>query len=184
MRGPKPEGVPSTLELLLVHMTRKEFKLCYAICFLADGAEEFRGVVDLKPYATPGYEGEGEHYWTEYVRRAVRYLSFEHDFRFEYLKAEENFSIHREGEVIEDNNERYEDLLEMRQVSPLDALLTAHGYAEEGRIGIPVEVWREAVDLMRQSMNAADAVTDPDKLEAWMHNADQALAQLGVWRTH
>ena len=175
------------MEHLLVHLTQPEFKLLFAIAFLADGSEEFADEFQLQRYSSPGWEDSFE--WTEWLKRGVRYLTFEHGFEFEFLVTEDNGSIHRRGDEIEPRNAVY--VLAFRElklsgqlkgISYLDALKTALSMIEHGRLALPLEMFREAIEMVEQAIEYQNSTVDPEKMKRWTKIQDQALASIGVLR--
>ncbi len=175
--APKPK--PSLLELLLVHLTRQEFKICFAVDFLADGAEEFEGhFPDMKSFSSPGWENSEA--WVEHLRRVIRYLALDLHYEFEYLEVFQNGSIRRRGDVIEPKNVLYAVALLTNDVNFLAALRTAARHATS--IGLPREPFLEAVDMIEGAVNARVATIDPERHKQWEAEMDVVLASIGVAR--
>ena len=171
---------PSLLELLLVHLERSEFKVLFAILFLADGSEEFETEFDLERYSSPGWEDSTA--WAELLRRGMRFMALEKGYRFRFLEVWDNGSITRRGDEIEPRNARYLAGLVSNQVSYLDALYTALHFCERGLLNMEPTMFREAIDYVQQAIEHQEGTMDPEKMQAFVDYQDEALASLDIVR--
>ncbi len=79
---------------LFEFLSRPEFKMCFALAWVSDAAD-YRGVypLDSDNYRTPGSPPGKAEFWEESIRRAIRYLAFEHGYVFEAVRP------HRDGRI-------------------------------------------------------------------------------------
>src|SRR5262245_34932474 len=96
----QPRQPPHVFEFL----THNELRLALSLV-MASKADETRSAYNLSRYATPSLEG-GTDDWTELVLRAIRYLSFEHGFKFRGIVAHRDGRVGAERPICRDN-ERY-----------------------------------------------------------------------------
>ena len=163
-------------------MTRDEVKLCFAIDFIADGAEEFEGVFELQGFSTPKWEQSDS--WVEHLRRVMRYLNFVHEYEFEFVECFENGSIRRRGDFIEPRNVLYTAGLLNNQVNYLSAMKTAERMRrrEPALATLPRNVFREAQDYIEQSIAQGQAMVNPDRHQLWSAEMDECLGSIGIVR--
>jgi hypothetical protein len=85
-------------------LSRDELRLALCVAMAAKSASSYQ-CYPLIEHRTPGYE-EATDDWSELVRRAVRYLHFEHGLKLEALRPRRDGRILSTG-PIEPGNERY-----------------------------------------------------------------------------
>lgn len=168
---------------LFEFLSRLEFKLCWAFAFIeSQGREDYGGALGLDRYATPGQEGQTDS-WLEEVKRAIRWLAFEHGYEFGAVTPYENGSIvcsavlGSDGKptVPEPANRLYVMMLAQGQLpSPLDAVRYAITCATEGPLkSLPVDLLRSVEADIQESLDSMPAM--PPEITAKLHELD-ALA--------
>ena len=182
MKAARPKEDPAPTEDLTLRlfqcMAREEFKLAYAVCFLAD-SEDYGQHCDLTPFATPGCESQGDT-WLESFRRVVRWLSLEHGFVWEGLDPQQDGRIR--ARQVEPRNFIYFNMLATGQSPDIeDALVTAIRLLEERAPAAPVEAFRAALADVRATLATVPGV-DPDAQRQADEFAEQALGIVGVVR--
>jgi hypothetical protein len=164
---------------LFICLTREEFKLCFALAFIEhQGREDYGGAIGLDRYATPGTEALADS-WEEEVKRAIRYLTFDHGFVFEAIRAYENMSI--QGHPIEEGNMVY--VLQMKDgglPNVLSALQQAIAWGEQYP-SLPLDTFRAVERDVQASLESIPRL-DPD-IQASLEELDAAaLDAVGVVR--
>src|SRR5512134_1720291 len=92
-RSPDPlRQRPASVPHLWTFMSREEFALCYGVTFVTRKLE-YLDCYQIDRYPTPGEQGKRNGDVFELVKRAIRFLSFEHGMRFERLVALEGGEI-------------------------------------------------------------------------------------------
>lgn len=90
---------------LFCFLTRDELRLCLCVAMAAKNASSYQ-CYPLFEHKNPGYEDATDD-WAELVRRAARYLHFEHGLKFESLIFKRDGRILSGRGPIEMGNERY-----------------------------------------------------------------------------
>ena len=162
---------------LFEFLTRKEWRVCYAVQFL-DDFEEYADAYDLDRYATPGEEGAPDSY-EESFRRAIRFLAIEHGYEFEAVKPQEDGSIYAESPV-ETRNAMYAILLASGGSPDIPGCL--RDLLAAAPPSLNTEPIREAiheVESVRDEMIRKSEEQRPE-IERELRQRDEALAAWGV----
>lgn len=172
---------PPTAEIrphLVQFLTREEFKVVFAVSFLAD-SEDYGGFFELGAYATPG---ASDTMWEETFRRVIRWLHFEHGFDFAGLMPRPD------GRILADKpicipNFHFWEMLKLGQLpDPVSAIRVALEVLPERCPGFDLEVLRGALADIE---DAAARVRGPEPGEMDQADAfaDLALSAVGIKRT-
>lgn len=173
---------PSALELLIVHLTKREFSLVWSVDQLRDAEEyedEFAAVDD---YATPGFESRSDLY-VERFRRTIRYLTAEWGWVWTWLEPDiESGSIRRKGEGLEPGNAAYLAAMAMAKVDyEVNTRRAAMLAEEEGKERL-ARVLFDAAENISDAVRARIADADPEAFSQFAKQNDEILSSLGVER--
>jgi hypothetical protein len=173
---------PSALELLLVHLTKREFSLVWSVDQLRDSEEYADEFANVDTYATPGFQSRGDLY-VERFRRTIRYLTAERDFQWTWLEPNvETGSIRRIGEGLEPGNAAYEAAMAMAQVDYEVNTKRAALLAEEKGHERLARVLYDAAENISETVRARIAEADPEVFRQFAEQNDELLSSLGVER--
>lgn len=173
---------PSALELLLVHLTKREFSLVWSVDQLRDSEEyetEFGAVDD---YGTPGFESRSDLY-VERFRRTIRYLTAEHGWEWTWLEPDvESGSIRRKGEGLEPGNAAYIAAMSMAKVDYEVNTRRAAMLAEENGNERLARVLHDAAENISDAVRARMRDANPEAFAQFARQNDEVLSSLGVER--
>lgn len=173
-------GVALSEPHLFEFLSRPEFKMCFAVIFIADSAD-YGGVYPINDpgYCTPGtVPGKSAQFWEESFRRAARFLAFEHGYIFEAIRPEQDGRI-LAGHSICPQNKLYAVLLADGGLPHvLSALEDAATHLEFRCPGFDTEPLRAAAADVRQSLEGVKI--DPEKEALREQLRRSAFASLGI----
>lgn len=179
-RKPNPrDSLPTEAELLFQALTQEEFKLVYAVDWLAR-SDDYGVHFPLANFATPGKPADGDGTVAEDFKRVIRWLNFEHGVEFEGVEPWQDGAI--AGTIVCPANLKYFEMLATGMPPDyLSALTTAIQVLEERAPGMNLEIFRAALSDLRLTI-ATRPKGDPEAEVQADRFADAALAAVGVVR--
>jgi len=173
---------PTALELILVHLTKREFSLVWSVDQLRD-SEEYEGEFAMVDhYATPGFQNRGDLY-VERFRRTIRYLTAEWGWEWTWLDPDiESGAIRRKGEGLEPGNAAYEMAMSMAKVDyEVNTRRAAMLAEEEGKEAL-ARVLFDAAENISDAVRARMSDANPEAFKQFSKQNDEILSSLGVER--
>lgn len=168
---------------LFTHLTREEWKLCFALVFL-EASDEFTESYPLAQFASPDSEGRSRDY-IELFQRAIRYLALEHGYSFEGLRVYENGNVAPFSQV-EPRNMAYRHLLASGDLPDLPLLLEtavemARRHAPRLNLGPLRGMYAKVQGDLRQMEDWRKAADPEGEVDAELANLrDQGMRSLGL----
>jgi hypothetical protein len=175
-------GEPKITPHLFEFLSFEEWKLCFSIAFL-EASDLFEASYEIHRYPTPGQEGPTNDF-TELFKRAIRFLSFEHGFRFDALE------VHRDGRLTSSGpicpgNAAFFVLLKDKGLPNLPlAFSVAIELAQERATSLPLEPLREAKLQVDQDRAGALSRADPRAERERARMRRSILDELGYLLPH
>lgn len=159
---------------LFVCMTREEFKLIFAVAFIAS-ADMFEGAYDTERYASEGAMGDN---WIELFKRAIRYLVYDCGAEFQGLEPVDDGAIY--VEPVEERNEAYVYLLGMGKLPNVeDAMRVALEMTPHRAPKLDTEPLREALATIARQKESLRKQMNPEAVRAVMELRNRTLAGSG-----
>jgi hypothetical protein len=164
---------------LFEFLSRPEFKMCFALAWVSDSAD-YRGCypLDNDSYRTPGSLPGKAEFWEESIRRAIRYLAFEHGYVFEAVRPRQDGRIDGREPITPENRFYRLQLADGGLPHILSALEEAARHLEERCPGFDLEPLLAAAADVRQSL--AGIKIDPEKEALREQLRRSAFASLGI----
>jgi hypothetical protein len=158
MSGPAEPTAPPHL---FTFLTREEFKLAFAVAFVAS-TDVFGSSYPLERYRTPGFDAEPS--WEELIRQAVRYLGLERGYEFTSLHPHDDGRI-TSSHQVEPRNAAFVRILEWGSLPDVeDAIRTALAMRTRGSVDLPAEPLEDALEIVRGHLDAARKAVNPEAL--------------------
>lgn len=159
---------------LFVCMTREEFKLIFAVAFIAS-ADLFEGAYDIERYATEGGMSDD---WVELFKRAIRYLVYDCGAEFPGLEPVDDGAIY--VQPIEPRNEAYIYLMGGGRLPDVeDAMRVALELAPHRAPKLDTEPLQEALVTIARQKESLRKQMNPEAVRAIMELRNRTLAGSG-----
>lgn len=162
---------------LFVYLTQEEFKLAYAVSFVAF-SDFFAGAYPLAEYSSPEHDGDT---WEELFRRSIRYLAMVHGVGFNGVH------VNREGvlvehTVVEPRNSMYVTALLSGRLpaDPRYAIQSALSTAQRNIPSLDLDPLRGCLEKIEEQVRTQRAASDPEAMKKRYDHDKEALASIGV----
>lgn len=174
---------------LSTHLTREELLTCWALAYTSM-FEDYEDAYPLDRYASIGLEGTTNAFG-EHLRRAVRYLHFEHGLDFEGLEVQIGGNIEMASEVEPRNAIFLLRAMKNRMngvehaampIHPVAALEVALSWLPERAPGMDLGPLREALHETERSVEEWKNTMTPEQYEVEEEALDASLKIWGVER--